>query len=533
MCIRDRWEGDQDRQLIWVPMFLTEDALPLWVGRAVDPSPIKSFRNALIGRVLTVVLLMTLVVMMMARWIAARAEQFGQTLAKGLSGVLRDGERVRFDWKGPQEMKTLGEQLTALAEIHVQHLHAAQEHTRELEQSNRYKSEFLTNISHELRTPLNSILLLSKMLADRNAGLTSDQRHQAGVIHAAGRDLRTLIDNILDISRIDAGQVTVNLEWIELRPLLRELIQLILPQFKDKGLTLEIEIDERIPDHIYSDRDKLRQILKNFLSNAAKFTDRGGVTLQASWVAGETCPLVLGVSDTGIGIPADKQQVIFEAFQQADGSTQRRYGGTGLVLSISRELAGLLGGKIRVQSEEGQGARFDLALPAEFDPDHSNSEQVIHAVEPMLPASEAVAKELPPNEPSGDWSFAGHWALVVEREVHSLVTETALLESLGLRVQAAADADEALETLQEERECALVLLAVLMSTENTCDTIRAIRGSEHARRLQILVMGTSVDAPKSALFRAVGADGFLLKPVNRDQLKAHLNPGTGGVAVSD
>ena len=113
------------------------------------------------------------------------------------------------------------------------------------------------------------------------------------------------------------------------------------------------------------------------------------------------------------------------------------------------------------------------------------------------------------------------------------MTETALLESLGLRVQAAADADEALETLQEERECALVLLAVLMSTENTCDTIRAIRGSEHARRLQILVMGTSVDAPKSALFRAVGADGFLLKPVNRDQLKAHLNPGTGGVAVSD
>jgi len=517
------WEGDQGRQLIWVPMFLTEEALPLWVGRAVDPSPIKSFRNALIGRVLTIVLPMTLLVMIMARWIAARAEQFGQMLTKGLGKVVRDGERIRFDWRGPQEVKELGKQLTALAEIHVRHLHAAQEHTRELEQSNRYKSEFLTNISHELRTPLNSILLLSKMLADRNAGLTPDQRHQAEVIHAAGRDLRTMIDNVLDISRIDAGQVKVNLEWIELRSLLHELIQLVLPQFKDKGLTLEIELGDRVPDHIYSDRDKLRQILKNFLANAAKFTDQGGVVLQAQWVARETCPLVLGVSDTGIGIPADKQQVIFEAFQQADGSTQRRYGGTGLGLSISRELAGLLGGKISVRSEEGQGARFDLALPAEFDPDHSDSEQAIHALKPPLPASETAVQEPPPSEPSGDWSFAGHWALVVEREVHSLVAETTLLESLGLRVQTAADADEALETLEEERECALVLLAVLMSTENTCDTIRAMRGNEHDRRLQILVMGTPVDAPKSALFRAAGADGFIVKPVNRDELAAHLS----------
>ena len=519
------WEGDQDRQLIWVPMFLTEDALPLWVGRSVDPSPIKSFRNALIGRVFTIVLPMTLLVMLIARWIAAGAERFGHALTKGLGRVLGNGECVRFDWRGSQEVKELGKQLTALAEIHVKHLQAAQEHTRELEQSNRYKSEFLTNISHELRTPLNSILLLSKMLADRNAGLTPDQRHQADVIHAAGRDLRTMIDNILDISRIDAGQVRVNLEWIELRPLLQELIQLVLPQFKDKGLTLALELDERVPDRIYSDRDKLRQIIKNFLSNAAKFTDRGGVTLQASWIGGETCPLVLSVSDTGIGIPADKQQVIFEAFQQADGSTRRRYGGTGLGLSISQELAELLGGRISVRSDEGQGARFDLALPAEFDPDHSDPEQVVHAVRPPLLVAEAAAQESLPGEPSVTWPFAGHWALVVEREAHSLVAETALLESLGLQVRTAADADEALETLQEERECALVLLAVLMSAENTCDTIKAIRGNEHNRWLQILVMGAPVDVPKGVLFRDAGADGFIIKPVNRDQIEARLNAG--------
>jgi len=517
------WKDNQGRQLIWVPMFLTEEALPLWVGRAVDPSPIESFRNALIGRVFTLVLPMIFLVMLMARWIAAGAERFGRALAEGLSRVLRDGEPVRFDWKGPREVKELGEQLTALAETHVAHLHAAQEHTRELEQSNRYKSEFLTNVSHELRTPLNSILLLSKMLADQKAGLTTGQRHQAGVIHAAGRDLRTMIDNILDISRMDAGQVTVNLEQIELRPLLHELIQLVQPQFKDKGLALRIEIDDQVPDRVYSDQDKLRQILKNFLSNAVKFTDWGSVTLRAQWVGGATCPLVLGVSDTGIGIPADKQQVIFEAFQQADGSTRRRYGGTGLGLSISRELARLLGGRISVRSEEGQGACFDLGLPVEFDPDHSDSEQVIHPVEPPLPASEAV----PPDEPSIAWSGAGQWALLVEREVHSLVAETALLEFLGLRVQTAADADEALETLQEERECALVLLATLISTENTCDMIKTIRGNEHGRQLPILVMGSWEETPKSALFCAAGADGFVVKPVHRDQIAAYLNLGPG------
>lgn len=362
------WQDNQGRQSIWVPMFLTEEGLPLWVGRPVDPSPIESFRNALIGRVITVVLPMTLLVMMMARRIADGVERFGQTLARGLGQVLRNGERIRFDWKGPRELKELGEQLTALAEVHVDHLQRAQEHTRELEQSNRYKSEFLANVSHELRTPLNSILLLSKMLADRHAGLPPDQQHQARVIHAAGRDLRTMIDNILDLSRMDAGQVAINLEWIELRPLLQELIQLVLPQFEAKGLALKLAIDEQVPGHVHSDRDKLRRILKNFLSNAAKFTDQGRVVLQAQWVADAACPLVLGVADTGIGIPADKQEIIFEAFQQADGSTRRRYGGTGLGLSISRELASLLGGEIRVHSREGEGARFDLALPVEFAP---------------------------------------------------------------------------------------------------------------------------------------------------------------------
>jgi signal transduction histidine kinase/CheY-like chemotaxis protein len=509
--------------MIWVPMFLTEDGVPLWVGRSVDPSPIESVRNALIMRVLTVVLPMLFVIMIIARWIASRAEHFGQALADGLGRILRDGERVRFDWKRPREVKELGEQLTALADIHVNHLQAAREHTRELEQSNRYKSEFLANVSHELRTPLNSILLLSKMLADEDGRLTSVQQHQARVIHEAGRDLRTMIDNVLDISRIDTGQVALNLEWIELRSLLQELMQLVSPQFEDKGLALVLAVGEQIPERIYSDRDKLRQILKNFLSNAAKFTEHGLVTLEAETISRENCPLVLSVADTGIGIPAEKQEVIFEAFQQADGSTQRRYGGTGLGLSISRELAGLLGGRISVQSEEGRGSRFALAMPLELDPSHLDAGQVICEVEPLVPTPGATTKESPPIEPPDERPFAGHWVLLVEREVQGLVAETALLESLGLRVQTAADADEAIETLQEERECALVFLATLMSAENTCDTIRAIRDNEQYRKLQIVVLGTPDDASDVACFRAAGAEGFITKPVDRKEIAALLS----------
>ncbi len=521
------WKGTDGEQLLWVPMFLTENGQPLWVGRHVDPSPIESFRNALIMRVLTIVLLMIFVVMIMARWIASRAEHFGQVLANGLGRVLRDGESMRFDWKGPREVKELGNQLTKLAETHVDHLRAAHEHTLELEQSNRYKSEFLANVSHELRTPLNSILLLSKMLADSNAGLSQTQQRQAQVIHDAGRDLRTLIDNILDISRIDAGQVAVNLEWIELRPLLQELIGLVLPQFEDKGLALLLDVCELVPSRIYSDRDKLRQILKNFLSNAAKFTDRGRVTLEAGYDGSEGCPLVLSVTDTGIGIPADKQEVIFEAFQQADGSTRRRYGGTGLGLSISRELAGLLGGKIAVRSEEGQGSRFVLRIPVELDPSHLDADQVIHE-EPTAAAEDSAAvaatsSKAPADEPSAERPFAGHWVLLIERDVQGLVAETDLLESMGMRVQTAADADEALETLQEEQECALVLLATLMSAENTCDTIRAIRSNEQFRELQIVVMGAPVETPEQTRFLDAGADGFVTKPVKPDEIAALLS----------
>ena len=505
------WTGKRGGPLLWVPMFLTEDSVPLWVGRRVDPSPIEEFRNALMLRVVMVVLLLILAVMIMARFIAARAERFGQELTKGIGGVLREGQGIRFAWKGPREVQELGEQLTALADTHVEHLRTEREHTRELERSNRFKSEFLANVSHELRTPLSSILLLSKMLADRQSGLSADQRRQAQVIHEAGRDLRTMIDNILDISRIEAGHVTLDLEWIELRPLASELVELVSPQFSDKGLILSLETTPDAPERVYSDRDKLRQILKNFLANAAKFTDRGRVTLTIERRPNAACPVAISVADTGIGIPADKQEVIFEAFQQADGSTRRRYGGTGLGLSISRELAQTLGGRILVESQEGQGSRFTLMLPLELDASRPEEARLIREPGPAHTETE------PPGENRAEETFAGHWVLLVERDVQGLVAEIALLESFGLRVLTAADLDEALETLQEEGPCSLLLLATPVSAEKTCDTIRFLHGGQ---RFPIILVGEE-EAQRTQHLVAC-TDGFLAKPVERGELESLL-----------
>ncbi|MFB1488609.1 MAG: ATP-binding protein [Thiocapsa sp. C3-sup] len=521
------WKGRQGRQLLWVPMFLTDDGVPLWVGRAVDPSPIEEFRDALIVRVLSIIFLLVLVVMVLARWIAARAEHFGEELRGGIGQVLRDGRPLRFSWRGPREIRELGEQLTALAQTHAEHLQAAQAHTRELERSNRYKSEFLANVSHELRTPLNSILLLSKMLAAETSGLNPGQRRQAQVIHEAGRDLRTMIDNILDISRIEAGHVAVTSDWVELRPMLEELIELVEPMVAEKPVVLDLAVDPRAATRVYTDRDKLRQILKNFLSNAVKFTEQGRITLAVEAGEDSRKEIALGVADTGIGIPQDKQEIIFDAFQQADGSTRRRYGGTGLGLSISRELALLLGGRIQVESSPGAGACFTLVMPVAavaVEPEGVVSPAAAASahVTPLPPADSPGALRPTSVRGSGDGASSG-WVLIVERDVKTLVQLASELSRHDLRVQTAADIDEALETLQEEGEgCELVLLAAGVSDEMTCATIRTLLSRSTGPHPAVAVLGDRSAKTRVADCLGAGAVEFISKPIDSDQLTALL-----------
>jgi CheY-like chemotaxis protein/two-component sensor histidine kinase len=234
-------------------------------------------------------------------------------------------------------------------------------------------------MSHELRTPLNSLLILAKLLLDNaEQNLTDKQREYAATIHGAGSDLLSLINEILDLTKVEAGKMDVHPERLEIADVRSTVERTFNTVAQQKRLEFSFEVDDDVPDAIVTDEQRLHQILKNLLSNAFKFTEKGEVRLRVSrpdsqdvarlGVGADPGAVVFSVSDTGIGIPQDKLMLIFEAFQQADGTTSRRFGGTGLGLSISREIAHLLGGELRVTSEEGAGSTFSLFMPGEYVP---------------------------------------------------------------------------------------------------------------------------------------------------------------------
>ncbi|MBE9035761.1 response regulator [aff. Roholtiella sp. LEGE 12411] len=303
-----------------------------------------------------------------------------------------DLEESRFLLKqSNEELQQLNEELEEKAELlEVQNREVARKN-QEVEQSrksledkaeqlalsSKYKSEFLANMSHELRTPLNSLLILARLLSDNSGGNLSDKQVEySRTIYSAGTDLLELINDILDLAKIESGTLSVEISRIHLRDLQSSLEQTFCQVAQKKGLSFAIELDDNLPDAIYNDPKRLQQVLKNLLANALKFTEQGGVKLQISMAAeaaqldgkGQSSnqTIAFAVSDTGIGIPVEKQKIIFEAFQQADGTTSRKFGGTGLGLSISRELAQLLGGRIGLVSQPGEGSTFTLYLPQTY-----------------------------------------------------------------------------------------------------------------------------------------------------------------------
>ncbi len=513
------WEGTGGEQVIWVPLFATEHSGPLWVGRQVDPSPITSFRQALELRVAFVVLALIVAILFIARWFALRVERFGRDLTDGIGKVLEHAEPVKFSWKGPQELRTLSRHLTRLAETHAQNNRAMRAHAQALEESNRYKSEFLANVSHELRTPLNSILLLSKLLAyDKQGVIPSEQAKQAQIINKAGNDLMALIDNILDLSRIEARKSTLRVEQVDLSVLLAEAHTLFLPQFNDKELSLEIRIDDDAPTTIDSDREKLGQIIRNFLSNAVKFTHDGGVVVHLARNYGEQSnqyPVRLSVSDSGIGIPRDKLGFVFEAFEQVDGSTSRRYGGTGLGLTISRELTKLLGGSIEVDSTEGAGTTFTLLLPIEFD----------HA---LVDASTSVSgpvkrTELGEENHFPEPDFGGGNILLVDDDLPNLLALTPVLERWNLVVTAAGDGEEALEALDSDEDFDLVFVDVMMPGIDGYETIRRIRDNPRFTDLPLVAMTAICDPQERQRCQQAGANELITKPVDTMELSTLID----------
>ena len=282
---------------------------------------------------------------------------------------------------------------------------ALEEKAAQLALTSKYKSEFLANMSHELRTPLNSLLILSDQLSRNPEGnLSGKQMDYAKTIHSSGNDLLNLINDILDLSKIESGTVVVDvgeLRFTELHGFVERTFNHVA---ESKNLRFSIDLHPDLPRAIQTDAKRLQQILKNLLSNAFKFTRHGrvalaigpaaaGVRFESENLRTQEFVIGFGVSDTGIGIPTDKRQIIFEAFQQADGSTSRKYGGTGLGLAISRELARLLGGEIQLASVSGQGSTFTLFLPGGFIPAPPWRTALMEA--PAAPSRAAVASAFP------------------------------------------------------------------------------------------------------------------------------------------
>lgn len=392
---------------------------------------------------------------------------------------------------------------------------------RELEQASQYKSDFLANMSHELRTPLNSSLILAKLLADNPEGNLSDEQVKfAETIQSAGNDLLTLINDILDLSKIEAGHMEINAERMRVSRMTEDLRNAFKPIAQQKGLDFVISIAPGCAETIETDRQRLEQILKNLLSNAIKFTESGQVELA---VKSDSSSIAFTVNDTGIGISKEQQDAIFEAFRQADGTISRRYGGTGLGLSISRELARLLGGAITLQSTHGKGSSFTITIPNTYSADairpkeiapisdKKNVEQQIQTevLAPSLPMSP------PPFEDDRDKIKANSRSLLVVEDdpVFSKILYD-LAQELGFVCLVASTAEDGLNLAKQYLPSA-VLLDVGLPDHSGLSVLDRIKRNTHTRHIPVHVLSAN-DYAQTAL--AMGAVGSILKPVKRDEL---------------
>ncbi|WP_329890175.1 response regulator [Stenotrophomonas muris] len=401
--------------------------------------------------------------------------------------------------------------------------------SNELAATSRYKSEFLANMSHELRTPLNSSLILAKLLADNKDGtLTEEQVKYARAILSSNNDLLALINDILDLSRIEAGHVELSDEVVVVDSALQRLRETFEPMARQKGLALQIEADALAPSQLVVDSQRLQQILKNLLANAVKFTEHGKVSLHVR--AAGNGRIRFEVCDTGIGIAREQLDVIFEAFRQADGSTRRRYGGTGLGLSISRDLAERMGGRIQVDSEPGRGSCFILELPLQGAPAASAAEAAEAPV--AVPAPARTPAVLPPApvraataaapatasagvaDDRGRRQRAGRLILAVEDDATFAEALVALAHELDFDCVVAGTAEEAL-TLASELRPNGILLDIGLPDVSGLSVLERLKRNPETRHIPVHVVSAT---DRSQVARELGAIGFAIKPTTRERL---------------
>ncbi len=419
---------------------------------------------------------------------------------------------------------------------------ALEDKAKQLALSSKYKSEFLANMSHELRTPLNSMLILSKMLSENPEGVLNEKQVEfSNTIHSSGADLLALINEILDLSKIESGTMGVEIGdvmFIDLRADIKRTFSQIA---EDKGLQLVIELGDGLPDRMQTDVKRLRQVLKNLLSNAFKFTDFGKVEVQiglaeSGWSfenesLNRAAPVIaFKVTDTGIGIPEDKQLLIFEAFQQADGTTSRKYGGTGLGLSISREIARLLGGEITLQSNPGRGSTFTFYLPETYEPvalnpdmDDVNEDPAAgngHAQETMISlAREPVDNistriQILVSDDRSEIQPDDKVLLIIEDDSSFARILVDIAHQQGMKCLVAQHGDDALLTARKYRPDVITLDLTLPGIHGYAILDR-LKHDPSTRHIPVQVISV-VDDRRRVL--RLGAFGHLSKPTNRERI---------------
>lgn len=392
----------------------------------------------------------------------------------------------------------------------------------EAARASQYKSAFLASMSHELRTPLNSLLILSDILGQNDQGnLTEEQVKFAETIHGAGSDLLELINQILDLAKIESGGVNVDIAPVALREITESMESLFRPFMKSKNLQFAVNVATDVPAEIKSDLTKAKQILKNLLSNAAKFTDEGSITLDIGLVSDDrygskfsaTEPrfLSFAVTDTGVGIPEEKTEVIFEAFQQADQGTARKYGGTGLGLSISRELAKALGGDIQVKSQRGAGSTFTLLLPEEVVPERTEQASVQDvSAQPATDSADVVASAKKPGV---------RMLLIVEDDQRFADILADRARIVGFETVVAVNGADAIRLANEYLPDAVTLDLRLPDTDGW-SVLAAIRQNPALETVPVHIISVEEEQERG---REEGTFGYLTKPVNRLDLDAALN----------
>lgn len=419
--------------------------------------------------------------------------------------------------------------------------HSLQKQAEELSLASKYKSEFLSNMSHELRTPLNSLLLLSHSLGDnKEENLNEAQIKSARIIHSCGKDLLDIINDILDLSKIEAGRMTLESERVSLVETADGIKSGFHHMAVDKGISFAVDVSPDTPKFIITDRQRMIQIVKNLVSNAIKFTHQGGVTVRLSRVPEDLQSPINGLTqadsfaiaviDTGIGIPVAKQQAVFEAFQQAEGSTTREYGGTGLGLSISRKLARLLGGDIQLVSTEGQGSTFTLFLPIESKgSDKTPSEDLLHSPDPVLPSAPAAqsGNEEPKSGAGEDAPFADdrndlqevdRVVLIIEDDVRFADILLDLCHQKGFKCLVALSGEEGLKIVRKYQPAGIILDLKLPGM-NGWTVLDRLKTNPSIRHIPVHII--SGEEATVEAFRK-GVIGFLTKPATGEQIDAAL-----------